>query len=59
MNYEKPPVGVKPYYIQAEYRIRELAEAISRNPNCDRVKEWAIEIALQKELICRMKGDAK
>ena len=55
MNCEKPPIGAKPYYIQAEDRIKELAEAISRNPNCDRVKEWAVEIALQKELIDRMK----
>ena len=55
MNCEKPPIGVKPYYIQAEDRIREIAEAIIRNPNCDRVKEWAVEIALQKELIDRMK----
>ena len=55
MNCEKPPIGAKPYYIQAEDRIRELAGAIIRNPNCDRVKERAVEIALQKELIDRMK----
>ena len=54
-KYHRFGYRLTPYYIQAEDRIRELAEAIIRNPNCDRVKEWAVEIALQKELIDRMK----
>ena len=56
MNYEKLPIGVKPYYIQAEWRIEELASAIYRNPASDKVKEWADEIILQKKLIEDMKG---
>lgn len=56
MNCEKPPIGVKPYYIQAERRIEELASAIYNNPASEKTKEWAYEIILQKKLIEEMKG---
>lgn len=55
MEYEKPPLGAKPGYIQAWQRIGELAEAIERQyevaGNIDCVKVWAKEIALQCDIL--------
>ena len=58
MTDEKPPIGVKPYYVAAEHRIIELAEAIARaaeystkNP---KIIEWAREIILQATLSNQM-----
>lgn len=50
----KPPIGARPYYIAAENRIMELADAIRRNPGGENVPEWAREIMLQYELMRRM-----
>ena len=49
---EKPPLGVKPYYIAASDRIEELAGAIQRySPNVDteyeKIIQWAEEIKMQ------------
>lgn len=49
----KPPLGVKPCYIQAEERIKDLADAISRYANrgdYEIIKKWANEICLQCEI---------
>lgn len=47
---DKPPLGVKPCYIQSSERIKDLAEAISRY--ADRgdyqvLRKWAKEILMQ------------
>jgi hypothetical protein len=49
---ERPPLGVKPYYIAASERIEDLADAIKRYaPNCDteyeKISQWAEEIKMQ------------
>ena len=43
---DKPPLGVKPYFIALPNRIKELAEAILRNANDTSgvCKKWAEEI---------------
>lgn len=51
-KYERPELGVKPYYIAASDRIEELAGAIQRySPNVDteyeRISQWAEEIKMQ------------
>lgn len=50
---EKPPLGVKPYFIQAEERIKDLADAISRYVNrgdYEIIKRWANEILMQCDI---------
>lgn len=45
-----PPLCVKPYFIQAEERIKDLADAISRYANrgdYETIKRWANEILMQ------------
>lgn len=61
MEYNKPPLGAKPYYITAICRIAELSKAIHSfydySQELDRInyiKKWASEIILQCELIERM-----
>lgn len=57
---QKPPLGVKPCYIQAEERIKDLAEAISRyadRGDYEVVKKWAREICLQCEIAEMEKND--
>ena len=45
---DRPPLGVKPYDIAAVHRIKDLADAISRNPSdFKKVSEWAEEINWQ------------
>lgn len=49
---ERPPLGVKPYYLAASDRIEDLADAIKRYaPNCDveyeKISQWAEEIKMQ------------
>jgi transcriptional regulator with XRE-family HTH domain len=52
---EPPTIGVKPYYVATAQRIKELADAISRNPvNYQKIPEWAEEIIEQAELAKRM-----
>lgn len=51
----KPPIGARPYYIAAENRIMEPADAIRRNPGGAGVEEMAREIVLQRELMRRMR----
>jgi len=49
----KPPLGVKPCYIQAEQRIKDLADAISRYANrgdYEIIKRWANEILMQCDI---------
>ncbi len=55
---EKPEIGLQPYYIHAENRIRDLGEAISRNAHQSRMNtqrekiiEWAREVTLQVAII--------
>lgn len=53
---EKPPLGVKPYYITAWSRIGELAEAIYRQYEAAKgdpklVSRWAEEIGWQCAMI--------
>lgn len=50
----KPPLGARPYYIAAENRIKELAQAISRYADTgmtENITEWAQEIILQCALL--------
>jgi hypothetical protein len=49
---ERPPLGVKPYYIAASERIEALAGAIERyaenvDTEYEKIMEWAEEIKLQ------------
>ena len=56
---EKPPLGVEPYYIPAESRIKDLAQAIWQNVdtgNTGCIRLWAREIIEQCGLIERMEG---
>ncbi len=48
---EKPPFGVKPYYISIPARIKELAEAIIRCAN----DTSGICIGWAEEIICHSK----
>ncbi len=53
MKQEKPPVGVKPYYISSGKRINSLAKAIQRystTKNYKTIKLWAGEIICQCKL---------
>ena len=57
-GYDRPPLGVAPYYIRAENRIRELAQTIDRNAESGataKMVEWAKEIIEQCRLIDSMK----
>jgi hypothetical protein len=54
----KPEIGLPPYYIHAENRIKELGLAIARNAHQARtpsqrnqIVEWAREITLQIAII--------
>ncbi len=50
----KPPLGVAPFYIPAEARIKELARAIDRNAEVgvtECIAQWAQEIIEQCRLI--------
>lgn len=56
----KPPLGVKPCFIQAEERIKDLADAISRYANrgdYETIKRWAREICLQCDIAGMEKND--
>lgn len=49
---ERPPLGVKPYYIAASERIEALAGAIERyaenvDTEYETIMEWAEEIKMQ------------
>ena len=49
---ERPPLGVKPYYIAASERIEALAGAIERYAEnvyteYEKIMEWAEEIKMQ------------
>lgn len=49
----KPPLGVKPCYIQAEERIKDLADGISRyahKGDYEIIKRWANEILMQCDI---------
>lgn len=46
--------GLKPYRVAAIQRIKELADAISQDPDSESIQEWANEIIEQSELIKRM-----
>ena len=54
---KKPPLGVKPAYLNAYPRIKELAEAIARyaddNGDIHYINLWACEIESQCEIIKR------
>ena len=54
---EKPPMGVKPFFIAIPERIRELAEAISRNPESEKVGQWALEIDLHASTLSSMREE--
>ena len=57
-GYDMPPLGVAPYYIRAETRIRELAQTIERNAESGataKIVEWSKEIIEQCRLIDTMK----
>ena len=54
----RPEMGIAPFYIHAEDRIRDLGEAIARNannahihPQREKIIEWAREITLQIAII--------
>ena len=58
---KKPPLGVMPCWLYAETRIRDLAGAITRQLDAEKVdlhtiKQWANEIMNQCELIERDKN---
>jgi hypothetical protein len=49
---ERPPLGVKPYYIAASERIEALAGAIERyaenvDTEYEKIMEWTEEIKMQ------------
>lgn len=49
---ERPPLGVKPYYIVASERIEALAGAIERyaenvDTEYEKISQWAEEIKMQ------------
>lgn len=54
MDYEKPPIGVFPYWYVQQRRIKDLSEAITRYAEyklfdeqyAKLIKQWAIEIML-------------
>lgn len=53
----KPPIGVKPYWISAFDRISDLAQAIDRysdEKNTTSIKLWAKEIISQCDLVEEM-----
>jgi len=55
----KPVLGIAPYYIVAEIRIKNLAQTILRQfeqgkPDLKQIKRWAKEIELQCEVIDRL-----
>lgn len=60
MKANKPEIGVKPYYIVAEERIKELSEAIVRSYNDEtmtgQIIVWAKEIICQCEILDTVKG---
>ena len=52
-NLIKQPLGVKPCYIQADERIRDLSDAISRyagTGNYKTIRKWAKEILMQCDI---------
>ena len=54
----KPPLGVAPFYIPAEARIKELAQAIESSAKIgttDCIMTWAQEIIEQCKLIETMR----
>ena len=56
---EKPPIGTAPYYVPAESRIKDLAQAIWQNVDTGNtvcIRLWAREIIEQCGLIERMEG---
>ena len=54
---EKPPMGVKPFFIAIPDRIRELSEAISRNPESENVGQWAQEIGMHASTLSSMREE--
>ncbi len=63
-NTEKPPIGVKPYYIASCERINDLAEAIQRYSATSKykvIKLWAEEVICHCDLLekmCEQKADS-
>ena len=61
MQEEKPPLGVKPYWIHSSERILDLCGAIERYTcysiriETDFIKRWAKEIVEQCEIIERLR----
>jgi hypothetical protein len=54
VNTEKPPLGVKPSWLQAEQRIKELASAIERNAekkNVNKLRVWIEELGYQCDIL--------
>lgn len=55
---EKPPIGIKPYYIVSCERINALAEAIQRystTKNYKAIELWAEEIICYCDFLEKMK----
>ncbi len=53
-GYDKPPLGVTPYYVRAADRIGELAQSIERNAHSNatvKIRAWAREIIEQCDLM--------
>ncbi len=59
--YQKPPIGVPPYYIAAQSRIEALAGAIQRYSHerngHKKIEGWALEIVEQCILISHLNGE--
>lgn len=59
--YQKPPIGVPPYYIAAQSRIEVLAGAIQRYAHerngHRKIEGWAMEIVEQCILISHLNGE--
>ena len=58
---QKPPLGVKPYYVAAWQRIGELIGAIERqyesaDGSAELVEKWANEIIWQASMIKALRG---
>lgn len=55
-TFMKPPLGCKPAYVSSSERIKELSDAIARQPDDpDLVKKWAVEILYHCEILKNVK----
>lgn len=55
-TFTKPPLGCKPAFISSSERIKELSDAIERQPdNPELIEKWAVEILYHCEILKNIK----